>query len=68
VPQPLSSSPHPAIPRVMCPRCATAMRLAEIVPDIDDREITKFECDCGFTYAMSPFARDEKRRQRPPAA
>ncbi len=44
------------------------MRLAEIVPDMDNREITKFDCDCGFTYAMSAIAREEEWRQRTQAA
>jgi len=64
----LPLSPHPSIPRVRCPKCATDMRLAEIVPDMNDRDVIKFDCRCGFTYAMSSLAREEGRLQRIEAA
>lgn len=44
------------------------MRLAEIAPDMNDRDVIKFDCGCGFTYAMSSLAREEERLQRTEAA
>ncbi|MDI3470618.1 MAG: hypothetical protein OJF62_002681 [Pseudolabrys sp.] len=56
---------HPAIPRVICPRCGTTMRLAGIEPDdIGRGEVTVFDCDCGFEYRMSASVREEERRVR----
>jgi RNase P subunit RPR2 len=56
---------HPAIPRVLCPRCGTVMRLAEIEPEDTGRgDVTIFDCDCGFEYRMSSSAREEERRTR----
>ncbi len=64
----LPLSPHPSIPQVRCPKCAINMRLAEIAPDMNDRDVIKFDCGCGFTYAMSSLAREEERLQRTEAA
>jgi hypothetical protein len=43
---------HPSIPRVLCPRCGKAMRLAEINPDQFGREIMRFDCACAFEFRM----------------
>jgi hypothetical protein len=64
----LPFSMHSSIPRVRCPKCATDMRLAEIVPDMNDRDVIKFDCNCGFTYAMSSIVREEEQLQRIEAA
>lgn len=53
---------HPSIPRVMCPRCGTLMRLAEVEPgDKDGHDVMKFDCDCSFEYRMSGNVLDERR-------
>jgi hypothetical protein len=44
---------NPSIPRVLCPRCGSQMRLAEINPGTDGAEQTmRFDCDCDFEYRM----------------
>jgi len=48
-----------AIPRVMCPRCGTSLRLAEIDPADRGGMVLRFECTCGFDYRMSNTARGE---------
>jgi RNase P subunit RPR2 len=48
---------HPSIPRVLCPRCGTHMRLAELLTDLADHETIYFDCSCGFEYRMSARAR-----------
>lgn len=54
---------HPAIPRVLCPRCASTMRLAEVTSE-EDRERMKFDCACGFEYQMSSRVQSERRPQQ----
>jgi hypothetical protein len=45
---------HPSIPRVLCPRCGTLMRLATVEPEqTENRERMTFACDCGFDYRQS---------------
>ena len=42
------------IPKIVCPRCGTRMRLTTVEPeDIDNRERMTFTCDCGFDYRQS---------------
>ena len=54
---------HPAIPRVMCPRCASNMRLAQVFSEEHDQQM-KFDCSCGFEYQMSARVRDDQRPQQ----
>lgn len=43
-----------AIPKIVCPRCDTRMRLATVEPEeIHNRERMTFACDCGFDYRQS---------------
>ena len=51
---------HRSVPRVLCPRCETQMRLAEIETDMRDRTMLRFDCRCGFEYKMSARARAER--------
>jgi hypothetical protein len=51
---------HSSIPRVLCPRCGTMMRLAEVDSD-HDQERLRFDCACAFEYRMSRTAQDERR-------
>src|SRR4051794_23618305 len=51
----------PSIPRVMCPRCGTHMRLAQVGPDVVGHNKMKFDCGCGFEYQMSAAASVEAR-------
>lgn len=39
---------------MMCPRCGTRMRLAEMGPDNFDHEYLKFDCECDCEYQMAP--------------
>lgn len=48
----------PSIPRILCPRCATKMRLAQVGPTVDRGEVMKFDCSCGFEYEMAAKARN----------
>jgi hypothetical protein len=48
----------PTIPRIMCPRCGTHMRLAEIEPGAHGEETMRFECTCSFEYRMSRKVRE----------
>jgi len=41
------------IPRVLCPRCGTNMRLAEVDADHRGATILRFDCRCSFEYRMS---------------
>ena len=42
------------IPKIMCPRCRSRMRLATVEPDAaPNRERMTFACGCGFDYRMS---------------
>ena len=50
---------HSSIPRVMCPRCASAMRLAQVISEENGQQM-KFDCSCGFEYQMSTRVRDEQ--------
>ena len=53
MPEALSrSETHLALPRVLCPRCGTQMRLTQITPDAADRYKIEFACACGFEYRM----------------
>jgi hypothetical protein len=45
---------HLAIPRVLCPRCGTQLRLSLVEPE--PHHAITFQCDCGFEYKM-PAAR-----------
>lgn len=51
---------HPSIPRVLCPRCGTPMRLAEVDSD-HERETLRFDCTCAFEYRMSRTVQEEHR-------
>ena len=43
-----------SIPKIVCPRCGTRMRLTTIEPEeIHNRERITFACDCGFNYRQS---------------
>ena len=44
---------HPSIPRVLCPRCGTQMRLAKAETAARDGDKLMFECTCGFEYQMN---------------
>ena len=44
---------HPSIPRVMCPRCGTQLRLSTIEPERQSAMSLRFQCDCGFEYKMA---------------
>lgn len=48
------------IPIVLCPRCASRMRLATILPDAQGRDRMTFSCGCGFTYQQSTAAAAER--------
>jgi RNase P subunit RPR2 len=50
--------PH-VVPRVLCPRCGTSMRLAQARVGSHGDETLIFDCVCPFEYRMSPRARDE---------
>jgi len=52
---------HPFIPRVLCPRCGTTMRLSHIEPHHEGRETTTFDCRCGFTYRQTATKRGNGR-------
>ena len=42
------------IPKIMCPRCGSRMRLSAIEPEpTRDRERMIFSCGCGFDYRQS---------------
>jgi hypothetical protein len=42
------------IPKIVCPRCGTRMRLATVEPEaVDNRQRMTFTCDCGFDYRQS---------------
>lgn len=57
-----SHTMHPAIPRVLCPRCGNLMRLAEVSAQIDKPSTMEFDCECDFKYHMSSNANDEAGR------
>jgi len=50
-------SRHPAIPRVLCPRCGTQMRLAKVEVAARDDGKLMFDCNCGFEYQMAENTR-----------
>jgi hypothetical protein len=37
------------------------MRLAEVEPAEDGRDVTKFDCQCGFEYHLPPSAGGEQK-------
>jgi len=55
----LSQTQHPAVPRIVCPRCGDLMRLAQTSAEMDKPDIMDFDCECGFEYQMSAKANDE---------
>jgi len=48
----LSQAPHPAVPRVVCPRCGDLMRLAQTSTETDKPDLMDFDCECGFEYQL----------------
>lgn len=41
------------IPRILCPRCGTRMRLASAETASRDGDKMIFDCKCGFEYQMA---------------
>jgi lysyl-tRNA synthetase class I len=43
---------YPSIPLVLCPRCGTHMRLAQVTPREEGVQFIAYDCSCGFEYQM----------------
>jgi hypothetical protein len=50
-----------SLPQVQCPECGAMMRLSQVIPgppEESSKEITIFDCPCGFEYRQSDRVRD----------
>ena len=53
---------HPAIPRVLCPKCGKAMRLVELEPTQRDGDKMVFDCSCGYEHEMPVRSNEERSK------